>query len=64
MLLHQLTVAVSHVLDAMADADVKGLNRENIYEPLSSYLDRLKGSKDPYLVYQAAYKIGIRKFDR
>ncbi|KAK3811110.1 MAG: hypothetical protein J3Q66DRAFT_443360 [Benniella sp.] len=53
--LYQLTLAVSHVLDAMADASVKGLNREKIHEPLSSYLDELKQSSDPYLVYQAAY---------
>ncbi|KAF9366593.1 hypothetical protein BGX34_000613 [Mortierella sp. NVP85] len=53
--LYQLTIAVSHVLDAMADANVKGLDREKVHEPLSSYLDELKGSPDPYLVYQAAY---------
>jgi len=53
--LYQLTVAVSHVLDAMADASVQGLNRETIHEPLSAYLDELKKSSDPYLVYQAAY---------
>jgi hypothetical protein len=53
--LYQLTVAVSHVLDAMADASVKGLNRETIHEPLLAYLDGLKQSSDPYLVYQAAY---------
>ena len=53
--LYQLTMAVSHVLDAMADAGARGLNRETIHEPLSSYLDGLKASSDPYLVYQAAY---------
>ncbi|KAK3810916.1 MAG: hypothetical protein J3Q66DRAFT_414111 [Benniella sp.] len=53
--LYQLTVAVSHVLDAMADASVTGLNRETIHEPLSAYLDGLKKSSDPHLVYQAAY---------
>jgi len=53
--LYQLTVAVSHVLDAMVDASVKGLNRETIHEPLSAYLDELTKSSDPYLVYQAAY---------
>jgi len=53
--LYQLTVAVSHVLDAMADASVQGLNRETIHEPLSAYLDGLKKSTDTYLVYQAAY---------
>ncbi|KAG0216951.1 hypothetical protein BGX31_000395 [Mortierella sp. GBA43] len=53
--LYQLTFAVSNVLDAMADAEVKGLDRENIHQPLLSYLEGLKGSSDPYLVYQAAY---------
>ena len=53
--LYELTLAVSYVLDAMADANVKGLDRETIHEPLASYLDKLKGSSDSYLVYQAAY---------
>ncbi|KAK3824946.1 MAG: WD40-repeat-containing domain protein [Benniella sp.] len=53
--LYQLTMAVSRVLDAMADTEVKGLDRETIHEPLSSYLDGLKSSTDSYLVYQAAY---------
>ncbi|KAK3828974.1 MAG: hypothetical protein J3Q66DRAFT_435407 [Benniella sp.] len=53
--LYQLTVAVSHVLDAMTDTSVKGVNREKIHEPLTLYLEELKGSSDPYLVYQAAY---------
>ncbi|KAF9176983.1 hypothetical protein BGZ51_009329, partial [Haplosporangium sp. Z 767] len=53
--LHQLTLMVSHVLDAMADCDVKGLNHEQLHAPLSAYLNELKNSSDPYLVYQAAY---------
>ncbi|KAF9354474.1 hypothetical protein BGX34_011011 [Mortierella sp. NVP85] len=53
--LYRLTQAVSHVLDAMADTDVKGLDRERIHEPLLSYLDGLKRNPDSYLVYQAAY---------
>ncbi|KAK3828964.1 MAG: WD40-repeat-containing domain protein [Benniella sp.] len=53
--LYQLTVAVSRVLDAMADTSVKGVDREKIHEPLILYLEELKGSSDPYLVYQAAY---------
>ncbi|KAG0245731.1 hypothetical protein BGX31_006405 [Mortierella sp. GBA43] len=53
--LYQLTLAVSHVLDAMADAEVTGLDRVGLHEPLSSYLDNLKSSPDTYLVYQAAY---------
>jgi len=53
--LYQLTMAISHVLDAMADARVTGLDRERLHEPLSMYLQELQDSKDPYLVYQAAY---------
>ncbi|KAG0221286.1 hypothetical protein BGX31_010035 [Mortierella sp. GBA43] len=52
---YQLTLAISHVLDAMADARVKGLSREKLHEPLKSYLDKLKGSSDVFLVFQAAY---------
>lgn len=39
----------------MADANVKDLDREKLHEPLSLYLDGLRRSNDPYLVYQAAY---------
>jgi hypothetical protein len=53
--LYQLTLGVSHVLDAMADTGVKGLDRGKLHEPLLSFLDGLKSSDDPYLVYQAAY---------
>ncbi|KAF9348052.1 hypothetical protein BGX34_002702, partial [Mortierella sp. NVP85] len=53
--IHQLTMAVSHVLDAMADTKVTDLNREKLHEPLSSYLSGLKRSSDPFLVFQAAY---------
>jgi hypothetical protein len=53
--LYQLTLAVSNVLDAMADTSVKGLDREKTHEPLKAYLDGLKESSDPYLVFQAAY---------
>ncbi|KAF9358388.1 hypothetical protein BGX34_008954 [Mortierella sp. NVP85] len=53
--MHQLTLAVSHVLDAMADTRIKDLDREKLHEPLSSYLNELKNSPDPYLVFQAAY---------
>jgi hypothetical protein len=53
--LYQLTLAVSHVLDAMADTNVTDLDREKLHEPLSNYLRELKKNPDPYLVYQAAY---------
>jgi len=53
--MHQLTLAVSNVLNAIADTKVTDLNREKLHEPLSSYLNALKNSSDPFLVYQAAY---------
>jgi len=53
--IHQMTLAVSNVLDAMADTKVTGLNRETLHEPLSNYLGELMKSSDPHLVYQAAY---------
>jgi hypothetical protein len=34
--MYQLTMAVSHVLDAMADTNVTDLDREKLHEPLSS----------------------------
>ncbi|KAF9344458.1 hypothetical protein BGX34_005652, partial [Mortierella sp. NVP85] len=53
--IHQLTMAVSHVLDAMTDTKVTGLDRDKLHEPLATYLTDLQESKDTYLVYQAAY---------
>ncbi|KAF9361318.1 hypothetical protein BGX34_007209 [Mortierella sp. NVP85] len=53
--MYELTLAVSYVLDAMADTNVEGLDREIMHAPLSSYLDALKENTEPYLVYQAAY---------
>ncbi|KAK3823459.1 MAG: WD40-repeat-containing domain protein [Benniella sp.] len=53
--MHELTLAVSNVLDAMADTNVTDLKRETLHEPLSRYLGELEKSSDPYLVYQAAY---------
>ncbi|KAG0222670.1 hypothetical protein BGX31_008961 [Mortierella sp. GBA43] len=53
--LYQLTLAVSSVLDAMADATVVKLDQETIHGSLTPYLDGLKASSDPFLVYQAAY---------
>ncbi|KAF9430483.1 hypothetical protein BGZ76_000820, partial [Entomortierella beljakovae] len=53
--IYGLTMAMSHVLDAMADSQVKGIKREELFMPLSDYLKTLRGSADPHLVYQAAY---------
>ncbi|KAF9348244.1 hypothetical protein BGX34_002592 [Mortierella sp. NVP85] len=51
---YQFTLAASHVLDAVADTEVRGLDREKLREALSPYLDSLEESSDPHLVYQAA----------
>jgi hypothetical protein len=53
--LYELTLAVSHVLDAMAEAKVTELDRKALHAPLSTYLEEMKNSSDPYLVFQAAY---------
>ncbi|KAF9289494.1 hypothetical protein BGZ88_007718, partial [Linnemannia elongata] len=50
-----LTLAVSRVLDVMADHKVKDLSRVEEHEPLSGVLSSLSGSSDPYLMYQACY---------
>ncbi|KAK3818069.1 MAG: WD40-repeat-containing domain protein [Linnemannia elongata] len=50
-----LTLAVSRLLDVMADHKVKDLDRVEEHEPLSGVLSGLRASSDPYLMYQACY---------
>ncbi|CAO3574811.1 unnamed protein product [Mortierella alpina] len=52
---YQLMLAVSRVLDAMADCKIEGLDRVTLHECLSGYINGLKGSSDPHMVYLAAY---------
>ncbi|KAG9061246.1 hypothetical protein KI688_007584 [Linnemannia hyalina] len=52
---YHLTLALSRVLDVMADHKVKDLSRVEEHEPLSGVLSSLTGSSDPYLMYQACY---------
>ncbi len=52
---YQLTRTISHLVDAMAESEVSGLQREKLHEPLAAYLQTLQNSEEPYLVYQAAY---------
>ncbi|KAF9925487.1 hypothetical protein FBU30_004739 [Linnemannia zychae] len=49
------TVAVSYILDVMADAKVTGLDRVKEHESLSAVLSELKDNTDPFLLYQASY---------
>ncbi|KAF9295998.1 hypothetical protein BGZ88_000947 [Linnemannia elongata] len=53
--LYQLTRAVSSVLDVMAEHKVNDLDRIREHEPLTDVLSGLKGTSDPYLLYQASY---------
>ncbi|KAF9192780.1 hypothetical protein BGZ49_003378, partial [Haplosporangium sp. Z 27] len=53
--IYKLTLAVSAVLDSMADNNVKGLSREQLHGPLFKYLVCLQDKPEPYLMYQAAY---------
>ncbi|KAG9063982.1 hypothetical protein KI688_004096 [Linnemannia hyalina] len=50
-----LTLAVSRLLDVMAEHQVQDLNRVEDHEPLAGVLSGLRGSSDPYLMYQACY---------
>ncbi|KAG9063950.1 hypothetical protein KI688_004064 [Linnemannia hyalina] len=50
-----LTLALSRLLDVMAEHKVKDLDRVEDHEPLSGILSGLKGSSDAYLMYQACY---------
>ncbi|KAH7058566.1 hypothetical protein BKA57DRAFT_519820 [Linnemannia elongata] len=52
---YHLTLAVSRILDVMADHKVQDLDRILEREPLTAFLSELKGSSDPYLLYQACY---------
>ncbi|KAF9271531.1 hypothetical protein BGZ88_005976, partial [Linnemannia elongata] len=52
---YHLTLAVSRILDVMADHKVQDLDRVLEHEPLSAVLSGLKHSSDPYLLYQACY---------
>ncbi|KAF9363944.1 hypothetical protein BGX34_002959 [Mortierella sp. NVP85] len=53
--IYQLTLTVSSILDAMADADIADKDLGVLHELLSNYIGELKKSLDPYLIYQAAY---------
>ncbi|KAF9921306.1 hypothetical protein BGZ67_000597, partial [Mortierella alpina] len=54
---YHLTLAVSRLLDVMAEPEhkVKDLPRVEEKEPLASVLSGLQSSSDPYLMYQALY---------
>ncbi|KAF9130553.1 hypothetical protein BGX30_013456, partial [Mortierella sp. GBA39] len=52
---YYLTLAISRVLDVMADHKIQDVDRVLEHEPLSGVLSGLKGSTDPYLMYQACY---------
>ncbi|KAG9062251.1 hypothetical protein KI688_006583 [Linnemannia hyalina] len=52
---YHLTLAVSRVLEVMADNKVQDLDRVIEHEPLSAVLQSLKDTTDPYLLYQACY---------
>ncbi|KAG0271483.1 hypothetical protein BGZ95_000701 [Linnemannia exigua] len=53
--IYHLVTAVSRVLDAMMDGNVKGLNRTEDHTPLLVILAEMKHSSDPYLKFQATY---------
>ncbi|KAF9141878.1 hypothetical protein BGX30_003881 [Mortierella sp. GBA39] len=52
---HHLHLAISRVLDVIADHKVQDLDRVLEHEPLFGILSGLKGNSDPYLMYQTCY---------
>ncbi|KAF9394518.1 hypothetical protein BGX21_010349 [Mortierella sp. AD011] len=58
---YSLTLAVSHVLDAMADNHVKGLKDEDMQSLLLA-LKSLNKHPDPYVVFQAEYAVQALRF--
>ncbi|KAF9093051.1 hypothetical protein BGX29_010129 [Mortierella sp. GBA35] len=50
-----LTLAVSRVLDVMAEHNVEDLDRVEHRDPLLAILDVIRDTEDPYLLYQASY---------
>ncbi|KAF9272215.1 hypothetical protein BGZ88_005072, partial [Linnemannia elongata] len=59
---YHLTLAVSRMLEVMADHKVKDLIRVEEHEPLSGVLSSLSGSSDPYLMYQACYAFQVLQY--
>ncbi|KAF9354185.1 hypothetical protein BGX26_007987 [Mortierella sp. AD094] len=53
--IYKLMLAVSAVLDSIADGNVEGLGRDQLHEPLFKCLEGLQARPEPYLLYQAAY---------
>ncbi|KAF9080161.1 hypothetical protein BGX23_002568, partial [Mortierella sp. AD031] len=51
----RLLLAISRVLDAMADAHVEDINRITLHEPLTVLLHESESSEDPCVAFQAAY---------
>ncbi|KAF9280917.1 hypothetical protein BGZ68_006943 [Mortierella alpina] len=52
---YRLLLAVSRVLDAMADAQVGDVDRVSLHGPLTNFLRESESSENPYLAFQAAY---------
>ncbi|KAG0044722.1 hypothetical protein BGZ83_009995, partial [Gryganskiella cystojenkinii] len=52
---YHLLLAVSQVLDAMADAHIGDIGRVSLHEPLTDFLRESESNKNPYLTFQAAY---------
>lgn len=52
---YRLLLAVSRVLDAMADAHVGDVDRIDLHEPLTELLRESELGENPYLTFQAAY---------
>ncbi|GJJ67746.1 bilin biosynthesis protein [Entomortierella parvispora] len=52
---YPLLLAVSRVLDAMVDANIKDVDRVNLHGPLTEFLREIESNEHPYLTFQVHY---------
>ncbi|KAG0222019.1 hypothetical protein BGX31_009410 [Mortierella sp. GBA43] len=52
---YDLALSLSTVVDAIAGTSVEGVDHVQLLQSMSAYLDGLKATSDPRMVYQAAY---------
>ncbi|KAF9280053.1 hypothetical protein BGZ68_007529, partial [Mortierella alpina] len=59
---YHLTLALSRILDVMAQHEVKDVDRVEQHEPLAGVLRSLQESLDPFLMYQASHAYQALQF--
>ncbi|KAG0231964.1 hypothetical protein BGX31_005321 [Mortierella sp. GBA43] len=52
---YEFTLAMSSVMDAMSDTNTRGMDRQQLHQSISGYLDGLVAINDPNSIYQEVY---------